>query len=99
MKIAFQSVKNSFFTVFKFDLFQEVKMFKYTCSQKKGQLKSVYSIQRFRQHSHTILRYCSNVIYELGYKLGSLTWEIGALLIRYKINTLQKVVRATVKNQ
>ena len=53
----------------------------------------------FHQHSPTILRYCSNVIYESGYKLGSLTWEIAALLIRYKIYTLQKVFRATVKNQ
>ena len=28
-----------------------------------------------------ILKYCSNVIYELGHKLGSLRWEIGASLI------------------
>ena len=42
------------------------------------------------QHSHTTLKYCSHVIYESGYKLGSLRWEIGASLIRYRINKSSK---------
>ena len=32
------------------------------------------------------LKYCSNVIYESGHKLGSLRWEKGTLLICYRIN-------------
>ena len=44
----------------------------------------------FHQHSHTTLKYCSNVIYESGHKLGSLRWEIGASLIRYRINKSSK---------
>ena len=45
----------------------------------------------FHQHSHTTLKYCSNVVYELSYKLGSLWWEIGAsLLIRYRLNKSSK---------
>ena len=44
----------------------------------------------FHQHSHATLKYCSNVIYESGHKLGSLRWEIGALLIRYRINKSSK---------
>ena len=44
----------------------------------------------FHQHSHTTLKYCSNVIYESGYKLGSLWWEIGASLIRYRISATLK---------
>ena len=49
----------------------------------------------FHQNSHATLKYCSNVIYESGYKLGSLRWEIGASLIR----KIQKVFQTTVKNQ
>ena len=41
-------------------------------------------------YSHTILKYCSNVIYESGYKLGLLQWEIRASLIRYRIDKLSK---------
>ena len=44
----------------------------------------------FHQHSHTTLKYCSHVIYESGYKLGSLRWKIGASLIRYRINKSSK---------
>ena len=47
-------------------------------------------IQSLHQHSHTTLKYCSNVIYESGYKLGSLRWEIGASLIHYRINKSSK---------
>ena len=39
---------------------------------------------------HTTLKYCSNVIHESGHKLGSLRWEIGASLIRYRINKSSK---------
>ena len=46
----------------------------------------------FYQHSHTTLKYCSSVIYESGYKLGSLRWEIGASLICYKINKSSKLL-------
>ena len=44
----------------------------------------------FHQHSHATLKYCSHVIYESGYKLGSLWWKIGASLIRYRINKSSK---------
>ena len=44
----------------------------------------------FYQHSHATLKYCSNVIYESGYKLRSLRWEIGASLIRYRIDKSSK---------
>ena len=44
----------------------------------------------FHQHSHTALKYCPHAIYESGYKLGSLRWEIGASLIRYRINKSSK---------
>ena len=42
----------------------------------------------FHQHSDKTLKYCSNVIYELGHKLASLRWEIGASLRRYRITSL-----------
>ena len=42
------------------------------------------------QHSDTTLKYCSHVIYESDYKLGSLWWKIGASLIRYRINKSSK---------
>ena len=42
----------------------------------------------FHQHSHTTLKYCSNVIYESGYSLGSLRWEIGASLIATELISL-----------
>ena len=45
------------------------------------------------QHSHTILKYRSNVICESGYKLGSLRWEIVASLVRYSINKSSKPLR------
>ena len=44
----------------------------------------------FHQNIHTTLKYCLNVIHESGHKLGSLRWEIGASLMRYKINTSSK---------
>ena len=44
----------------------------------------------FHQQSHTSLKYCLNVIYDSGQKLGSLRWEIGASLIRYRMNTPSK---------
>ena len=44
----------------------------------------------FHQHSQTTLKYCSNVIYESGYKLRSLRWDIWASLIRYRINKSSK---------
>ena len=44
----------------------------------------------FHQHSRTTLKYCSNVIQESGHKLGSLRWEKGPLLIRYRINKSSK---------
>ena len=40
----------------------------------------------FHQHSQITLKYCSNVIYESGHKLGSLRWVIGASLISYRIS-------------
>ena len=53
----------------------------------------------FHQNSHTTLKHCSDMIYESVYKLGLLRWEIGASLIRYRINTLQKISQVTVKSQ
>ena len=44
----------------------------------------------FHQHSRTTLKYCSNVIYESGDKLGWLRSEIGALVINYRINKPSK---------
>ena len=44
----------------------------------------------FHQHSHTTLKYYSNVIYESGHKLGTLGWQIGASLIRHRINKSSK---------
>ena len=44
----------------------------------------------FHQRSHTTLKYCSHVIYESGYKLGSLRWKIGASIIRYRINKFSR---------
>ena len=44
----------------------------------------------FHQQSHTTLKYSSNVIHESGHKLGLLWWEIGASLIRYRINKSSK---------
>ena len=41
-------------------------------------------------NSHTTLKYCSNVIHELGNTLGLQRWEIGASLIRYRINNSSK---------
>ena len=40
---------------------------------------------------HTTLKYCSSVISESGYKLGSLQWEIGASLIRYRIRRIKSL--------
>ena len=34
------------------------------------------------------LKYCSNVINESGHKLGSMRWDIGASLIRYRLISL-----------
>ena len=39
-----------------------------------------------QQHSHTTLNIHTNVIYELGHKLGLLRWKNGASLMRYRIN-------------
>ena len=44
----------------------------------------------FHQHSQPTLKSCSNALYQLGHKLGSLRWEIGALAIRYRINKSSK---------
>ena len=44
----------------------------------------------FHQHSHTTLKQSSNVTYESSDKLGSLRWENGASLIRYRINKSSK---------
>ena len=44
----------------------------------------------FHWHSHTTLKYCSNVIYESGYKLGLLQWEIGASPIHCRIDKSSK---------
>ena len=44
----------------------------------------------FHQRSHTTLKYCSHVIYESGYKLGSLRWKIGTSIIRYRINKFSR---------
>ena len=44
----------------------------------------------FHQHSHTTLKYCSNVIYNSGHKLGLLRWENEASLMRYRINNSSK---------
>ena len=44
----------------------------------------------FHQHSHTKLKYCPNVINESGHKLGSLWWDIGDSLIRYRLNKSSK---------
>ena len=53
--------------------------------------------QSFTSHSHTTLTYYSIVIYEAGHKLESLWWEIGASLIRCRINKSSN--QATMKNQ
>ena len=53
-------------------------------------LEILIYISIFHQHSHTTLKYCSNVIYDSGHKLGLLRWENGASLIRYRINKSSK---------
>ena len=44
----------------------------------------------FYQHSHTTLKYCSNVLNESGDKLGSMRWDIGASPIHCRINKSSK---------
>ena len=44
----------------------------------------------FHEHNHTKLKYCPNVINESGHKLGSLWWDIGDSLIRYRITKSSK---------
>ena len=45
---------------------------------------------QFQSFTILSLKHCSNVINKSGHKLGSLWWEIGASLIRYRINKSSK---------
>ena len=47
-------------------------------------------IPKCEYHSHTKLKYCSNVINESGHKLGSQWWDTGDSLIRYRLNKSSK---------
>ena len=49
-------------------------------------LSATSNVNLSATQSHNIKHSHTNVIYELGHKLGLLRWENGASLMRYRIN-------------